>query len=96
MASEKSTELEVTSDLRSGRRRLLDWLCAGRADYRDHQERKCRSIHRRRRDLCRWLWIGTGCLILLQPTLQIMIIGALTSTFLSFALLDECSSDNGE
>ena len=35
-------------------------------------------------------WILAGALVLLQPTLHVMVIAGLFTTFLSFMVLDEC------
>jgi hypothetical protein len=70
-------------------RRFFDWLCAGREDYREFQERKASRCYRARRSLCVWIWLGSGCLMLICPGGACLIPLFLAATFLSFAVLDE-------
>lgn len=70
-------------------RRLLDWLCAGRADYRAHQIRREQVGYLARKRLCKNVWIGAGLLMLLNPLPGIVIGLALLATFISFSILDE-------
>lgn len=74
-------------------RALLDWLCAGRADYAAFQRRKRTPEYRARKRLCKNIWIGAGLLMVLQPTLPIIGTLGLLATFLSFAILDESDGD---
>ena len=70
-------------------RRLIDWLCGGRADYREFRERKAGLKHRSRRTLCLWIWLGTSALMLIFPVGGCLILLILGATFLSFTILDE-------
>jgi len=70
-------------------RRVCDWLCAGREDYREFQERKASRSHRARRSLCLWIWLGAACLMLICPGGGCLIPLFLAAIFLSFAVLDE-------
>jgi hypothetical protein len=70
-------------------RRLIDWLCDSRSDYRDFQERKAGAARRARRSLCLWIWLGAGGLMLVCPGAGCVITLLLGATFLSFAILDE-------
>ena len=74
-------------------RALLDWLCAGRADYAAFQRRKRTPLYRARKRLCKNIWIGAGLLMLLHPTLPIIGAMGMLATFLSFAILDESDGD---
>jgi hypothetical protein len=78
----------VIRNLRRWPRRALDWLCRDRADYREFRRRAARSDHRRRKQVCVWVWIGALGLVALHPTAPLAIAAVLTATFLSFAILD--------
>lgn len=70
-------------------RRVLDWLCGDREDYRAFQRRKVTRPHRTGRTLCLWVWAGAAGLMLVCQGAACVIILGLAATFLSFALLDE-------
>ena len=90
MFDSKQSDLRLLNNKgTTGWRRFLDLLCAGRSDYRTFQHRKAGGSYRRQRDLCRWLWILAGLLMVWQPYLQFMLVVTMIATFLSFALLDE-------
>jgi hypothetical protein len=72
-------------------RLLLNWLCAGRADYREFQRRRSGHGYRRRRALCVTIWLGAAALMALNPHPQLVVITTLLAIFLSFAILDESS-----
>lgn len=74
-------------------RAILDWLCAGRADYAAFQERKRTPLYRARKRLCKNIWIGAGLLMLLHPTLPVIGALGLLATLLSFTILDEADHD---
>jgi hypothetical protein len=68
-------------------RRFLDWLCAGRADYREFQQRRATRAYKANYGICLIIWLiaallsllcGGGCLLTL----------ALVATFLCFSVLD--------
>lgn len=73
-------------------RAALDWLCGGRADYEAFRSRRRSRQYRTRKRWCKHLWIGAGGLMILEPNLAFVLVVALTTTFLSFALLDENDS----
>lgn len=91
MKTRRQHELEAPAPRgpRHWPRAALDWLCAGRADYRALQRRRTLPGHRRRIGRCKTLWIGAGLLMLLQPTIPVILLLGLPATFLCFALLDE-------
>jgi len=70
-------------------RRLIHWLCGGRDDFREFQERKAGRGYRARRNLCVRVWLGAGVLMLACPGVGCLIPLFLGATFLSFAVLDE-------
>lgn len=69
-------------------RRVLDWLCGGREDYRQFQRCKASRTHRAKRNVCLWIWIGAAMLILICPGAGCFITLLLAATFLSLAVLD--------
>lgn len=76
-----------------GPRALLDWLCAGRADYAAFQRRKNTPQYKARKRMCKNVWIGAGLLMLLNPVLPIIGALSLLATLLSFTILDESEDD---
>lgn len=70
-------------------RRVLNWLCGGRADYREFQRRKATRTHRAGRTVCLWVWAGAAGLMALCGGPGCVLILLMAATFLSFALLDE-------
>jgi len=69
-------------------RRLIDWLCADREDYRQFRLRKATRPHLARRNVCLWVWAGAAGLMMICPGPACMIVMLLGATFLSFAVLD--------
>jgi hypothetical protein len=72
-------------------RRVIHWLCSGRADYTAFQRRKATPAHRARRTLCLFVWSGAAILMLLCPSPGCVATFILVATFVSFLLLDERS-----
>lgn len=72
-----------------GPRALLDWLCAGRADYRAFQRRRGSRSYRRRLGWCKNLWICAAVAMTLNPTPVFVLSAGLVTAILSFVLLDE-------
>lgn len=70
-------------------RRFLDWLCAGRADYRAFRARRRTRSYRIRRGYCKSLWIIAGLIMLVHPSLPVFLVGVLLTTLVCFAFLDE-------
>lgn len=71
----------------------LDWLCQGRSDYREFQLRKQTRAYRIRRSWCKDVWIGSGLLMITNPTLPFIIVLGMLTTFYCFVLLDETDTD---
>lgn len=70
-------------------RRSLDWLCAGRADYRAFQRRRQTRSYQIKRGHCKTLWILAGGVMIWHPTLPVIFICSLVTSLVCFALLDE-------
>lgn len=79
------------SGVTSWPRKARDWLCADRKDYRQFKKRKNSPAYRSRLRWCKTLWIGTGLLMIINPSINLFIVLVLIATFLSFAVLDEAS-----
>jgi hypothetical protein len=69
-------------------RRFLDWLCAGREDYRSFQQRKATRVYRANRNLCLLVWAGAALLLLVCGSGGCLLTIGLVATFICFALLD--------
>ncbi|MGD8497256.1 MAG: hypothetical protein PVG82_00020 [Chromatiales bacterium] len=72
-----------------GPRGMLDWLCAGRADYRAFQRRRGMPGYRRRLGWCKNLWICAAIAMALNPAPAFVFPTALVAALISFVLLDE-------
>jgi hypothetical protein len=68
---------------------MLDWLCAGRADYRAFQHRRGTHGYRRRLGWCKNLWICAAIGMALNPFPAFVFSTALVAALTSFLLLDE-------
>jgi len=69
-------------------RRLLDWLCDGRADYREFKQRKATRVYRANRIICLGVWsVGAG-LMLVCGAGGCLVTIVLVATLLCFAVLD--------
>lgn len=68
--------------------RALDWLCAGRSDYRSFQERKRTPVYRHHRAYCLYAWGGAAGLLLICGGLGCLVIIMLVTTLICFTLLD--------
>lgn len=69
-------------------RRALDWLCAGREDYRAFQQRRRTRPYRANRSLCLAGWSVAAALLLLCNSTGCIVVIALTATLSCFAVLD--------
>lgn len=79
----------VTDRPEWGPRAALDWLCAGRADYRAFQRRRSSPSYRRRLGWCKNLWICAAVAMLLNSSLAFVLSMGLVTALVSFVLLDE-------
>ena len=69
-------------------RRVLDWLCEGRADYREFQQRKRTSVYRHNRAFCLYTWAGAAGLLAVCGGLGCLVMIGLVATLICFTLLD--------
>jgi hypothetical protein len=69
-------------------RRLLDWLCEGRADYREFQRRKASRAYKTNQSICLIIWLIAALLLLVCGTAGCLLTLGLVATFLCFSLLD--------
>lgn len=58
-------------------------------DSRHPHRRRYTASYRRKRGICKNIWIGSGLLMLLNATPEVIIALGLGTTFLSFMILDE-------
>jgi len=68
---------------------LPDHLRDCRPDPGSPHRRRYTAKYRRKRCLVKNLWIGAGLLVLLHPTLAMLMVVGLATTFLAFTVLDE-------
>jgi hypothetical protein len=78
----------VRPPLRHWPRRILDWLCGGREDYRAFQQRKTTRVYRANRSRCLLIWAGAALILLLCGSGGCVLTIGLAATLLCFALLD--------
>ena len=72
------------------RKRLLpDWAQTGVADHNHPHWRRYTASYRRKRGICKNIWICSGLVMCLQATPEVIIGLGLGTTFLSFMILDE-------
>ncbi|MFP4061189.1 MAG: hypothetical protein ACLFS2_00155 [Halochromatium sp.] len=69
-------------------RRAIDWLCAGRSDYRSFQERKRTRVYRRNRASCLYAWAVAAALLLVCGGVSCLVAIGLVTTLICFLLLD--------
>lgn len=69
-------------------RRALDWLCAGRSDYRSFQERKRTRVYRHNRAFCLYVWAGAAALLLICGGPGCLLTIGLVATLICFTLMD--------
>jgi hypothetical protein len=68
---------------------LPHWRDNGRADPTHPHRRRYTKRYRRKVDMVKSLWIGSGLIMLLCNSLALILGLALATTFLSFVVLDE-------
>lgn len=69
-------------------RRFLDWLCDGRADYREFQERKASRAYKANQSTCLVIWLIAAGLLLICGATGCLLTFGLVATFLCFSVLD--------
>ncbi len=69
-------------------RRVLDWLCEGRADYRDYQKRKATRAYKANQGTCLLIWLAAALLLLLCGATGCLLTFGLVATLLCFSVLD--------
>jgi hypothetical protein len=74
--------------LRCWPRRVLDWLCDGREDYRAFQQRRESRTYRANRNICLSIWAIAALLLLVCGSAGCLLSIGLVATFLCFAMLD--------
>lgn len=68
---------------------LPDHLRDRRPDPDSPHRRRFTRKYKRKQELVRKLWIGAGLVILANPTVAMLLIVALPTTFVAFIVLDE-------
>lgn len=68
---------------------MPDWMRNQQADSQHFYRRQFTKSYQRKRVLVRRLWICSGILILIFPTIAFAAVISLFSIFLSFCVLDE-------
>jgi hypothetical protein len=74
--------------LASWPRRVLDWLCAGRTDYRDFQARKRTRAYRANRSICLAVWTVAALLIWVCGGAACLLSIGLVATLVCLGILD--------
>jgi hypothetical protein len=70
-------------------RALPDWALDSRPDYEHFHRRRFTPRYRAKKRLVRDLWIGAGCVMLINPVLPFILATGLATTFTAFVILDE-------
>lgn len=74
--------------LTSWPRRFLDWLCAGREDYREFRERKATRAYKANQGTCLIVWLIAALLLLACGAAGCLLTFGLVATLICFSLLD--------
>ena len=69
-------------------RRFLDWLCEGRADYREFQRRKATRAYKANQGACLVIWLVAALLLLFCGAAGCLLTFALVAMLLCFSVLD--------
>lgn len=80
--------LRMRTRLAAWPRRILDWLCEGRADYQAFQQRKGTRTYRANRTTCVLIWAGAAALLAVCGSAGCLVTLGLIATLLCFAILD--------
>lgn len=76
--------------LESLERRLLpEWTRDRRPDPDHPSRRRYTGKYRAKRRIVKSLWLGAGCVMLLNPVVPFLAVVGLSTTFLAFVILDE-------
>ena len=76
--------------LQAVRKQLMpDWANDGVPDRHHPHWRRYTASYRRKRSICKSIWICSGLVMCLQATPEVIIGLGLGTTFLSFMILDE-------
>jgi hypothetical protein len=69
-------------------RRVLDWLCEGRADYREFQQRRATRAYRANQGTCLIIWLVAAVLLLICGGSGCLLTFGLVAALLCFSVLD--------
>jgi hypothetical protein len=69
-------------------RRLLDWLCEGRADYREFQQRKATRAYQANQNTCLIVWSIAAVLLLICGATGCLLTFGLVAALVCFSVLD--------
>jgi hypothetical protein len=68
---------------------LPDWVRRRRNDPSHSHGRRFTPRYRKKKEIVRSVWIGSGLMMLVFPALPFIVALSLLTTFLSFVILDE-------
>lgn len=68
---------------------MPDWAMKTSPDPHHSHARRLTQTYKKKQDIVKNLWIGSGFIMLLIPFLPYLVAAALLTTFLSFVILDE-------
>lgn len=68
---------------------LPDWVSERRSDPRHSHGRRYTRRYRKKQEIVKSVWIGSGVMMLAFPALPFIVALSLLTTFLSFVILDE-------
>lgn len=68
---------------------LPDWMVDCKPDASHPHRRRFTPRYRRKQQLVKSLWICSGLVMIINPVLDLILILALATSFLSFIVLDE-------
>lgn len=68
---------------------LPEWVSSRRNDPSHSHGRRFTPCYRKKKDLVRVVWIGSGLKMLAFPVMPFIAVLSLLTTFLSFGILDE-------
>lgn len=57
-------------------------------------DRRKTAVYRAKQQLVTRVWLGAGLVMLIQPTLPLVLIIGLLTTFIAFTILDETPQEN--